>query len=688
MADELMSPPQSRHSDPVAGPGQQRQDDVAGLDHWRPAHVVVESAAMPADGIFTAESGATSYAIHVRLRRGLQWVICKRYSELRSLHDRLKAVGAPVKHLHFPSKHFTRNLKASALEQRRRELEGYLSAVLEETHPFIRVELVNFLGVHENVETQVRARRATAIGLVRPDPESDTTASSEAMESSVEEPAKRRSVSDSGQYPPQASPDTLTTDSSSGRPSDRSESPGSSTESAMPSQIDECIEMCLRMDELLAMSEDVVERLLRARNRLAETDLAAAAPRDVQSRYESMARRFHAFLDQHADRSTIERLVSARTLVGVLMQMNRELDALHSDLGLEASTWASSWDQMVSDVEVMLLNTWTANGGRLQTELPDAEAQHDALLLLTNERRRADLQRSSSSRQLLEAAVETVARMSDATIEAVPDRFVAEHEVQRDSEPFSSGSSGTVYRGVYMGAKVVIKYVNVHSAADLGGFLQEGKIWHMARHPNIVTYYGACHLSRPCFFVSEEAVNGSAVEFIAKSKTQGRPRVWRTMLGAAVGLRFLHENHIVHGDLKGNNIVVDASGVAKLTDLGMSFLTGSSSPSRTGAFRWTAPECLVRNAPPSFQSDRFSLGMCIIEAATGSVPWGTRVADAVVVDKLAHGEFLTRPAQLDDAQWSLVTSLCAFEPRQRCSLSDAIGQLEGFAVAAGEADIL
>ncbi|OWZ12295.1 TKL protein kinase [Phytophthora megakarya] len=213
------------------------------------------------------------------------------------------------------------------------------------------------------------------------------------------------------------------------------------------------------------------------------------------------------------------------------------------------------------------------------------------------------------------------------------------------------------------------------------GFLQEDKIWHMARHPNVVTYFGACHVARPCFFVSEEAENGNVPDFVYRQKRQGRSLVWRMMHGAAMGLRYLHENGIIHGDMKCNNIVVDSKAVAKLTDFGMSFELGSTRISSGGPVRWTAPECLIQKRAPSFESDKYSLGMCVVEAATGRVPWGTSCVDEQVIDQLAHRHFLPRPAELNDDQWRLVKSLCAFEAGRRCTLSDAIDQLEKFAVS-------
>ncbi|KAJ8578564.1 hypothetical protein ON010_g646 [Phytophthora cinnamomi] len=588
--------------------GESSLNDFAGVDDWEPSLVVIESVTLPAHSIVKTKTGATSYTIEVQLRGGQEWVVEKRYSDLRRLHDRLKSIGAPVRHLRFPAKSYVRNLSASALERWRRELEAYLTELLG-IRPVLRWELFNFLGVYVNVREFERLWRGLA---------------NEEIDGLVERRAeefKRRRLSSEDGYFGETSPATNSVSSGSVQAQSDTDSlmVGSST------YLEDLVEMCRGMDELQGMCENMVERLLRTRNWLVEEDFRADSSR-LTTAFAQIGHRFHAFLGQHSDRSTIKRLVSARTLMNILLEFNRDLDSVQRKLGFAEARWETTWDDVVQQVKENLVFTWKANVESLHTELAGAEAQRGALTLLKNEARYSELKRSASSQEILGAAAEIVQRMSDALVGAVPDRFIPEHEVQRESTPFFSGSYGTIFRGKWTGLNVVIKYVDVNSPDDMRAFLQEDKIWHMARHPNVVTVpMGPGHRPRPCFFVSEEAVNGNAVDFLAKRNQYGRSLVWRTMHGAALGLRFLHVNNIIHGDLKCNNIVVDASEVAKLTDFGMSFVNGSGSlTSVHGPARWTAPECLVRNQQPSFQSDRYSLGMCIVEAVTGKVPWGGR----------------------------------------------------------------
>ncbi|KAJ0395662.1 hypothetical protein ATCC90586_006209 [Pythium insidiosum] len=119
----------------------------------------IESVTLPADKITEVEIDKamhTMFAVEVRLRGGdLQWVIKKRYSDFRELHDRLKRTNASVKQLHFPKRHVFRNRHQSVIEQRRSELEKYINEALE-IRPLIRVPLFNFLEVYTHMESYER----------------------------------------------------------------------------------------------------------------------------------------------------------------------------------------------------------------------------------------------------------------------------------------------------------------------------------------------------------------------------------------------------------------------------------------------------------------------------------------------------------------------------------------------------
>ncbi|KAG6945753.1 hypothetical protein JG688_00016402 [Phytophthora aleatoria] len=177
---------------------------------------------------------------------------------------------------------------------------------------------------------------------------------------------------------------------------------------------------------------------------------------------------------------------------------------------------------------------------------------------------------------------------------------------------------------------------------------------------NIVPFYGANFTTEPFFIVSEFAENGTLNDYLAKGNV-GLKAKWQLMHQVAVGLSYLHRKNIIHGDLKRDNIVLSKQGVAMLTDFGFSFLdSGSCSVlamrDRLGALQWRAPEFIANLAErPTFASDIFSLGMCIIAAVNGAkYPWGN--FDSAAVRKCYEERRIPvkRPHCMTEDQWELV----------------------------------
>jgi len=151
------------------------------------------------------------------------------------------------------------------------------------------------------------------------------------------------------------------------------------------------------------------------------------------------------------------------------------------------------------------------------------------------------------------------------------------------------------------------------------------------------------------------------------------------LLDICHGLQVLHTHNIIHGDLKGANILINNSGWACLTDFGLSSIaslscTESSAHGPYGSSRWTAPELLriieSKLDPPSKKSDIYAFAMVTIEVFTGLIPFNSCKADPAVMFKLTKGERPPRPAQaaklgLTDGLWELIQSAWAEDAQQR-----------------------
>jgi len=132
---------------------------------------------------------------------------------------------------------------------------------------------------------------------------------------------------------------------------------------------------------------------------------------------------------------------------------------------------------------------------------------------------------------------------------------------------------------------------------------------------------------------------------------------------------------VVHGDLKGANILVNSSGWACLTDFGLSSIASFSFTESTGrgAFRWTAPELFRitenKSETATKKSDIYAFAMVTIEVFTGAVPFNS-FRDSTVMVKIIRGERPTRPKDttklgLTDDLWELIQSAWAQDAEHR-----------------------
>ncbi|KAF9642665.1 kinase-like protein, partial [Thelephora ganbajun] len=209
-------------------------------------------------------------------------------------------------------------------------------------------------------------------------------------------------------------------------------------------------------------------------------------------------------------------------------------------------------------------------------------------------------------------------------------------------------------------------------------FCKEAVVWKQLDHPNIVPFKGAT--LDPLQLVSEWMPGGELREYV---KNNSGTNPISLLIGIAEGLAYLHSREVIHGDLKGPNIVVDASGNARIVDLGLaSIVRDPSSVVNTSddnghTPRWTAPE-IFRGAPASKKSDVFSFAMVIFEAFSGTVPFHDTAAPAVTAS-IMDGKRPSRPAHpsLIDPLWKLTQRCWKDAAKDRPEMEEVIKELKG-----------
>jgi len=124
----------------------------------------------------------------------------------------------------------------------------------------------------------------------------------------------------------------------------------------------------------------------------------------------------------------------------------------------------------------------------------------------------------------------------------------------------ASGSCGDLYRGTYLGQDVAIKVVKPERLnKDLEyEFSQEVMILRKVKHDNVVRFIGACTRLPHLCIVTEFMSGGSLYDYLHRQEgTLKLPTLVKYAIDVSRGMEYLHENEIIHRDLKAANLLMD-----------------------------------------------------------------------------------------------------------------------------------
>ena len=237
-----------------------------------------------------------------------------------------------------------------------------------------------------------------------------------------------------------------------------------------------------------------------------------------------------------------------------------------------------------------------------------------------------------------------------------------------------SGSFGVVFLVKRkLDSKIyALKRVNLTnlSSKERINSLNEIRFLSSISHQNIISYKESFYEEKTGFLnlVLEYANDGDLHSKIFQQKNKKEylkeKIIWSIFIQILKGLKVLHDNNLMHRDLKSANIFIMKNGICKLGDLNVAKLyNGDILNSKMGTPCYAAPE-IWNNKPYNFKSDIWSLGIILYELCTFNLPfYGNNYKETY--KKLMRGFYNNIPNHYSHELNIIINMLLQFNPNNK-----------------------
>ncbi|KAF8334388.1 kinase-like domain-containing protein [Amanita rubescens] len=262
--------------------------------------------------------------------------------------------------------------------------------------------------------------------------------------------------------------------------------------------------------------------------------------------------------------------------------------------------------------------------------------------------------------------------------------IVTEVAVPAKRNYIAGGAYGGVCKGELRGEIVALKVL--YRTGDNVAFCREALTWATLKHEFVLSFLGIYEQQEEMFLISPYMENGT----LAQWRKNAKPSVnetWERILEVAQGMEYIHSEGVVHGDLRGDNILLDANLHVQIADFGLTrLLDATNTQSGAKHLNFSAPElfgCLEDADDPSAiepartqMSDVYSFGCLYYEIYFDRMPFAGKpegqIVALVIRDK--------RPNRLDepplsDGEWEVIQQCWVREPGKRPRMKDVIESL-------------
>ncbi|XP_076787467.1 serine/threonine-protein kinase Nek4 isoform X3 [Arvicanthis niloticus] len=226
----------------------------------------------------------------------------------------------------------------------------------------------------------------------------------------------------------------------------------------------------------------------------------------------------------------------------------------------------------------------------------------------------------------------------------------------------------------------VIKKLNLRNASsrERRAAEQEAQLLSQLKHPNIVTYKESWEGGDGLLYiVMGFCEGGDLYRKLKEQKGQLLPesQVVEWFVQIAMALQYLHEKHILHRDLKTQNVFLTRTNIIKVGDLGIARVLenhGDMASTLIGTPYYMSPE-LFSNKPYNYKSDVWALGCCVYEMATLKHAFNAKDMNSLVY-RIIEGKLPPMPKVYSTELAELIRTMLSRRPEERPSVRSILRQ--------------
>ncbi|KAG8974683.1 hypothetical protein FRC05_007017 [Tulasnella sp. 425] len=215
--------------------------------------------------------------------------------------------------------------------------------------------------------------------------------------------------------------------------------------------------------------------------------------------------------------------------------------------------------------------------------------------------------------------------------------------IRLGNQPEYSGTRNEVWKGRWLDkqdvALIFYKEYRMGARDDDGirRFERQIKVWRRLDNPYVLRLFGWCKFDGETYLVSPWLKNRDVLKYLEGNRDRQK-KCLPLITEIALGLRYLHNQDIIHGSLKPSNILVQDDGRAVLSDFSLAKLATPDAKNtqtnyQVNVFRYQAPEVIL-DQPISMASDVYSWAMTALEIITGDPPFHTLKTSGQLVNQV------------------------------------------------------